>query len=126
MRGGAATLNHLLEPIAHHLRDPRTTEVVIQKEHEVGVEQDGKWSWHHVPSFTERRLDAMGIVASQLLSKPFGPAHPMCTTFLPSGERYTTCRPPVTPDGIAVSIRVPTRGMVCDDGDEYVDLEAAA
>lgn len=71
MRAGETTLRHLLAPIGDALNNPITTEIVIQKPAEIGVEQDGKWSWHDVPEFTFQRLDAISLLAGSLLSKGF-------------------------------------------------------
>ena len=41
MRNGETTLRHLLAPIQDLLDDPETTEIVVQRPGEVGIEQDG-------------------------------------------------------------------------------------
>ena len=108
MRGGEATLRHLLAPIADALADPAVTEIVVQQPCEVGIERDGEWSWRHVAEFDFARLDAIGLLAGSLLAKPFDPAHPICLTSLPDGQRCTLCRPPATAPGtISLTIRVP-------------------
>lgn len=110
MRNGESTLRHLLTPIQDLLDDPATTEVVCQHPGEIGYEQENRWSWREVPEFTYRRLDALGILAGSLLSKRFDPAAPICLTNLPAGQRFTICRPPVTPPGtISLTIRNPMR-----------------
>ena len=108
MRDGEATLRHLLAPIADALADPATTEIVVQRPREIGIERDGEWSWRHVAEFDFARLDAIGLLAGSLLAKPFDPAHPICLTSLPDGERCTLVRPPATAPGtISLTIRVP-------------------
>ena len=67
MRNGEATLRHLLAPIQDVLDDPATTEVVVQRPGEVGIEQHGEWSWRNVEAFDFRRLDAIGLLAGSLL-----------------------------------------------------------
>ena len=89
MRNGETTLRHLLAPIQDVLDDPATTEVVVQRPGEVGIEQHGQWSWRNVEAFDFQRLDAIGLLAGSLLSKPFDPAHPICMTTLPDGQRCT-------------------------------------
>jgi type IV secretion system protein VirB11 len=110
MRNGEATLRHLLVPIQGVLDDPATTEVVVQRPGEVGIEQHGEWSWRNVEAFDFQRLDAIGLLAGSLLSKPFDPARPICMTTLPDGQRCTLLRPPVTAPGtISVTIRIPSK-----------------
>ena len=94
------------------LDDPDTTEVVVQRPGEIGIEQHGEWSWRNVEAFDFQRLDAVGLLAGSLLSKPFDPAHPICMTTLPDGQRCTLCRPPVTAPGtISVTIRIPSKAV---------------
>jgi type IV secretion system protein VirB11 len=110
IRPGETTLRHLLAPVQDVLDDPATTEVVVQRPGEVGIERHGEWSWRRVEAFDFRRLDAIGLLAGSLLSKPFDPAHPICMTTLPDGQRCTLLRPPVTTPGtISVTIRIPSK-----------------
>jgi hypothetical protein len=110
MRIGEATLRHLLAPIQDVLDDPATTEIVVQRPGEVGIERGGKWSWREVAAFDYARLDAIGLLAGSLLAKRFDPAHAICMTTLPDGQRCTLCRPPVTAPGtISVTIRIPSK-----------------
>jgi type IV secretion system protein VirB11 len=110
MRNGETTLRHLLTPVQDVLDNPATTEIVVQRPGEVGIEQHGEWCWRNVEAFDFQRLDAIGLVAGSLLSKPFDPAHPICMTTLPDGQRCTLLRPPVTaPRTISVTIRIPSK-----------------
>ena len=63
MRNGETTLRHLLAPVRDVLDDPATTELVVQRPGEVGIEQNGQWSWRHVEAFDFQRLDAVGLLA---------------------------------------------------------------
>ncbi|HEY1261353.1 MAG TPA: ATPase, T2SS/T4P/T4SS family [Stellaceae bacterium] len=110
MRAGETTLRHLLAPIADALADPAVTEIVVQRPCEVGIERDGKWSWREIGAFDFARLDAIGLLASSLLAKPFDPAHPIAMTTLPDGQRCTLIRPPATASGtISLTIRIPSQ-----------------
>ena len=123
MRNGEATLRHLLAPIQDALDDPATTELVVQRPGEVGIEQHGEWSWRSVEAFDFQRLDAIGLLAGSLLSKPFDPAHPICMTTLPDGQRCTLLRPPVTAPGtISVTIRIPSKAVHTVRDPDFGDL----
>ena len=127
MRNGETTLRHLLAPIQDVLDDPATTEVVVQRSGEVGIEQHGQWSWRIVEAFDFQRLDAIGLLAGSLLSKPFDPAHPICMTTLPDGQRCTLCRPPVTaPDTISMTIRIPSKAVHTVRDADFGDLMRTA
>ena len=127
MRNGETTLRHLLAPIRDVLDDPATTEVVVQRPGEVGIEQHGQWSWRNVEAFDFQRLDAIGLLAGSLLSKAFDPAHPICMTSLPDGQRCTLCRPPVTAPGtISVTIRIPSKRVHTVRDPDFGDLMRAA
>lgn len=123
MRNGEATLNHLLAPIQDALDDLRTKEIVIQKPGDVGVESGNEWVWRTVDAYDFRRLDAIGVLAGSLLSRRFGPAHPICLTTLPGGQRFTICRPPVTlPGTISVTIRIPSKTINTIRDPDFLDL----
>ena len=123
MRNGEATLRHLLVPIQDVLDDPATTEVVVQRPGEVGIEQHGEWSWRNVEAFDFQRLDAIGLLAGSLLSKPFDPARPICMTTLPDGQRCTLLRPPVTAPGtLSMTIRIPSKAVHRVHDPDFGDL----
>ena len=127
MRNGETTLRHLLAPIQDVLDDPATTEIVVQRPGEVGIEQHGEWSWRTVEAFDFRRLDTIGLLAGSLLSKPFDPASPICMTTLPDGQRCTLCRPPATaPRTISVTIRIPSKAVHTVRDPDFGELMRAA
>ena len=70
MLHGERTLRYLLETggIQPFLDDQATTEVVINKPEEIGVERGGKWSWHDA-DLSFDRLDAIGILAAAMTSR---------------------------------------------------------
>ena len=49
IRPGERTLRLMLAPIAADLADDTTTEIVIQRPGEVGVERRSGWTWRDVP-----------------------------------------------------------------------------
>jgi type IV secretion system protein VirB11 len=119
MMHGETTLRLLLEPIASWLRDPETTEVVVNTPGGIGVEQKGQWSWHDIPEFTFERLDAIAIVAAWLNNRDADADHPLATGTLPDGQRFQLCLPPATdPATIAITVRKPSvRARRLDDPD---------
>jgi type IV secretion system protein VirB11 len=127
MKNGETCLRYLLEPIADHLSDRDTTEIVVQRPGEIGIERDGCWLWREVPEFDYERLDAIGVLAGSLLSKRFDPANPICLTTLPDGQRCTVIRPPVTPTGtISLTIRIPSQLVHTVRDDDFSALMQAA
>lgn len=108
MRDGESALLELLKPVEGCLKNPMTTEVVVNRPGEVGVQQSGVWSWLDVPEFTLERLDAIGILAGYMMSRDLSPEHPMLASTLPGGFRIQVCRPPATLPGIiSLTIRKP-------------------
>ena len=59
---GDTTLLRLIAPIQAWLDNPDVTDIVVNKPHEVGVREAGKWHWMDVPSFDFDRLDAATIL----------------------------------------------------------------
>ena len=112
-------LRALLAPFAPFLADPETTEVVVNRPGEIGVERAGSWSWREEPSLTFDRLDAIGVLAAFHSSQDLSPSQPLCAATLPGGERLQVCRPPATPAGmISLTIRKPGErvGRIGDEG----------
>lgn len=108
-RPGERTLRLLLAPIAGFLADATTTEVVINRPGEVGVEQGGRWTWHDMPELTFERLDGIATLSAALSQQDVGPARPLCGSVLPDGQRVQICRPPAVPAGtISLTIRRPS------------------
>lgn len=124
MKRGITALRHLFAPIQGVLDHQATTEIVIQRPGEVGVEQHNKWHWLEVPELNFRRLDAISLLAGNLLSKPFDAANPIVETTLPDGQRFTALRPPVTPPGqISITIRRPSTEHVGEiDEPDFAEL----
>jgi type IV secretion system protein VirB11 len=120
MLQGERTLRYLLSPLEPILTTPGVTEIVFNRPGEFGVERRGAWEWHTDAAFEFDRLDAIGILAGQLMAKRFDPEHPLCLTSLPDGERFTAVRPPVMAQGnISATIRVPSRTQRRVDDDDF-------
>lgn len=119
---GTDVLKHMLLPIQRFREDPAVTEIVCQKPREIGVERASRWQWHEVPEFDERRLDAIGIVAGNLLTKRFDPEHPVCLTYLPSArkQRLTLVRSPIT-EFPSLTLRVPSAHQGSTQDDRFQD-----
>lgn len=121
-RSGERTLRLLLAPIAGPLADPATTEVVVNRPGEAGVEQHGAWTWHDVPELDFDRLDAIATLCAAMSQQDVGPDRPLCASTLPDGQRVQICRPPaVTADTISLTIRrpssfTPTLGVLAAGG----------
>ena len=65
-RAGERTLRVLLAPLAQFLEDPGTTEIVVNRPGEVGVERQGQWVWYEQPKLTFDRLDAIATLAAAM------------------------------------------------------------
>ena len=102
------TLKHLLAPFTPALADPATTEIVVNRCGELGVEKGGGWSWSHDNRLTFDYLDAFGILAAFDANQDLSPSQPLCAASLPGGERLQVCRPSATAQGVvSLTIRKP-------------------
>ena len=121
-RRGERTLRLMSAPIGGFLADGDTTEVVINRPGEVGVERHGRWTWHDVPELDFDRLDGIATLAAAMMKQDVGPDRPLCGSFMPDGERIQICRPPASADGIvSLTIRkppgsAPSLDMLADGG----------
>lgn len=108
-RAGERTLRLMLAPIEAFLCDPSTTEIVVNRPGEVGVERRGGWSWHDVPDLTFDRLDGIATLSAAMSGQDVGPERPLCGSVLPDGQRIQVCRPPAVPAAtISLTIRRPS------------------
>ncbi len=127
MRNGEVTLRHLLAPIQDLLSDPEVTEIVINRPGEIGTERGGAWLWRTAEAFDFQRLDAIALLAGRMTSREADPAHPLCGSTLPDGQRIQICRPPATPPGvIAMCIRKPPQSPRRLEDPDLADLFAVA
>jgi type IV secretion system protein VirB11 len=110
MKNGETTLRHLLAPIDNLRIDPSVTEIVINRPGEVGTERGGVWTWREAAELTFDRLDAIALLTGRMTNREADPAHPLCGSTFPDGERVQVCRPPATTaDTIAMCIRKPPK-----------------
>lgn len=128
MQRGEQTLRYLLageiQPLLDH---EATTEVVVNKPGEIGVERNGQWTWFDEPNMTFKKLDAIGMLAAAMTSREVGPDTPSITSTLPNGERIHICRPPATlPDRISLTIRKPAKYARTADDPDFIPLFSAA
>jgi type IV secretion system protein VirB11 len=110
VRPGERPLRRLLDlcGLAAPLADPATTEVVVNRPGEIGVERDGAWTWHAAPGATFERLETIGVYAAHAAGAEFDEKHPLARGTLPDGERLQACRPKATRQGvIALTVRKP-------------------
>lgn len=119
---GEITLRNLLNAIERFLRQPGVTELVINRPGEIGVERNGQWEWHDIDLDFDT-LDSIGILTGQLMAKEFDPQRPICLATLPTGERFTAIRQPVTAPGIiSITIRVPSQKTRTVHDDDFLPL----
>lgn len=108
-RPGERTLRLMIAPIAAYLADHDTTEIVINRPGEVGVERHGCWAWYSVPELDYDRLDGIATLCAAMSQQDVGPDRPLCGSVLPDGQRVQICRPPAVAAGtISLTIRRPS------------------
>ncbi len=93
-------LRSLLAPFDEARANPATTEIVVNRCGEYGVEADGEWSWHQDSRLDYDHLEAIAIHAAYNSGRDISLAHPLCLTTLPDNERITICRPDATLPGV--------------------------
>lgn len=121
MKPGERPLRRLLDVcgLAAPLTDPSTTEVVVNRPGEIGVERAGAWTWHPAPQATFERLDTIAVYAAHSAGAEFDEKHPLSRGTLPNGERLQACRPKATRQGIiSLTVRKPaSAARRVDDAD---------
>lgn len=111
----AAILTHYLAPIRAALDAPDVLEVVVNRPGEFGVERPDGWSWVRAPDLTDETLTRIAVAAAAATHQDVGPAQPVCSTVLPSGERCQVVLPPAA-EAVSLTLRKPsTRLMGLED-----------
>ncbi|MBZ9905621.1 P-type DNA transfer ATPase VirB11 [Mesorhizobium sp. BR115XR7A] len=100
-------LHRSLEPLRPLLTDPQIVEISINKPGHVYVERlgAGHMEYHHIPKLTASEIVHMGERVAAATNQFIGPANPILSAALPTGERIQFVLPPAAPEGGAVSIR---------------------
>ena len=103
----ADIFHHCTDVFRPFLADEGTTEVVVNKPNEVGVEIHGEWQWHDVDLPFEQ-LESVAILAAFHTGQDVSQDTPICRTNMPNGERLHVVMPPVTDPGtISLTMRRP-------------------
>jgi len=106
---GSAILRFHMAEFAEHFADPATTEVVINKPGEFGVESGGTFKWYKAPKLTFDKIDGIAKVCAGLSRQTLDVHSPRASSWLPgpSGRlRVQLARPPAVLDGTySVTIR---------------------
>lgn len=104
-----AVLDHYLAPLLPYLAPDGVTELVINRPGEIGVEIDGRWAWHDLPTLTEPWLRTLATAGAAHTRQDVTPDRPICSTTLPGDLRCQIVLPPVAPDGtVSLTIRKPS------------------
>ena len=120
MMPGERPLRRLLRPFERAFGCADTTEVVVNRPGEFGVEAGGVWSWHDEPSLTFDTLDQIAILAASLSGRDIDGRHPICEGTLPDGQRIHICRPSATKPGIlSLTMRKPSTKVRTIDDDDF-------
>ena len=122
MTPGERPLRRLIDlcGFAAPLADAATTEVVVNRPGEIGVERAGLWTWHAMPEATFERLEAIAVYAAHAAGAEFDEKHPLARGTLPNGERLQACRPKATRQGvISLTVRRPATSARRVDDDDF-------
>jgi type IV secretion system protein VirB11 len=126
MNFGEKTLLFYLRPFAEHLKTRGVNEIVVNELGEFGVERNGQWHWIPCEEIYYEALDAIGLLAAGNMNKQFDPAHPVCSTVLPGGERLTIIQPPATAPGtMSMTIRIPSQSEPRIEDEDFKTLMQA-
>jgi type IV secretion system protein VirB11 len=103
----ADIFHHVTEDFHKFLSDEGTTEIVVNRPNEIGVEVHGEWQWH-AADLPFDKLEAIAILAAFHTGQDISQDTPICRTNMPNGERLHVVMPPVTDNGtISLTMRRP-------------------
>lgn len=96
---------HALEPIKPLLKDPSVNDILINSHNSIFIESNGKLLETDLSFESEEKLlEVVNIIASSV-GRTLDKERPFLDARLPDGSRVNIITPPLTLDGIALSIR---------------------
>lgn len=106
---GASSLELYVRPLTMLLADPSITEVCLQDPGEVMLERAQGWQCASAPWATTSWARHFARLVATASDQRVGPANPLLSAALPSGERVQVVLPPATwPDRVVITIRRPS------------------
>ncbi len=104
-----SVLLHHVAPLRRFLDAQNVTEVVINKQFEVGIEDNRGWTWEHDDSLSEAWLETLANSMANYTKQRVSRTSPICSTSLPTGERVQIVAPPAVDLGqFSITIRKPS------------------
>lgn len=122
-----------LRPVAHLMKDPSVTEILINGPNEVFVERGGKLQKTDAKFADEDTLRAAVVSIAGFVSRRITDEEPRLDARLPSGSRIAAVLYPISRTGTTVSIRKFTQtsitfkdyiqlGAITADGAQFLDV----
>ncbi len=122
-----------LRPVAHLMKDPTVTEILINGPNEVFVERGGKLQKTDAKFADEDTLRAAVVSIAGFVSRRITDEEPRLDARLPSGSRIAAVLYPISRTGTTVSIRKFTQtsitfkdyiqlGAITADGAQFLDV----
>lgn len=99
------TLAHFLEPVSQPLADPTVSEIMINGPDHVYIERGGCVTPWGTGFGSESFLLAAARNMAEYVGRPLDPQHPAMDGRLPDGSRIHIIMPPLSRQGICVTIR---------------------
>jgi pilus assembly protein CpaF len=101
----AATLNHFLSPVRELINDQTVTEVMINGPDQVFIERAGCLIRTDCSFGSQQFLMAAARNMAEYVGRPLDEQHPAMDGRLPDGSRIHVILPPVSRNGICITIR---------------------
>lgn len=124
---------YFLKPALALLHDPEVTEVLINGPDAIYFERSGKLHPYHAAYGDAEFLRAAAVNIAEYVDRPLDDDHPMVDARLPNGSRVNIVIPPLSRQGICISIRkfpemrftlqgLIERGSLTETAAEFLDL----
>jgi len=107
-----------LEDFREYLNDPEVSEICVNRPEEMWIERAGDPVMERIEckSLTNERLMRLARQIARITDQAINLQSPLLAASLPTGERVQVIMPPVSPGGVALSIRKQVvRDMSLDD-----------
>lgn len=103
-----ASVNHFLLPLQPWLQQATITEICVNTEKQVFIEQNSTWQKFEVPELTFHHLNSLSVAVATASKQEISARKPLLSASLPDGSRMQFLVPPAVSMGHSITIRKPS------------------
>lgn len=103
-----ASVNHFLRPLQPWLSQASITEICVNTEKQVFIEENSCWQKFELPELTFAHLNSLAVAVATASKQEISARKPLLSASLPDGSRMQFLVPPAVSMGHSITIRKPS------------------